>query len=142
MSLTGLTVFDDTIHATNTWLHEIASRMGWDDRRKAYRLLRTSLHAIRDRLPVTQAAQLAAQLPLLMRGVFYEGWRPSDVPKKTRTREEFLAGIRDAFSAEPDFDAEAAFREVVAVMKFHVSAGEVQALRRAMPEPIEALWED
>ncbi len=142
MTTTGLTVFDDTIHATNTWLHEIGSRMVWDDRRKAYRLLRTSLHAIRDRLPPTAAAHLAAQLPLLMRGVFYEGWRPSEVPKKTRTRDEFLSGIRDAFSDDPDFDAEAAFREMVAVMKLHVSAGEMEALRRAMPDPIKALWED
>lgn len=142
MSATGLPVFDETLHATNTWLHEIGSRMGWDDRHKAYRLLRTSLHALRDRLPVTAAAALAAQLPMLMRGIFYEGWRPAHVPVKVRSREAFLAGVRQAFSNEPGFDAEAAFREVIAVMKLHVSVGEVEAVRRAMPEAIAALWED
>ncbi len=142
MSATGLPVFDETLHATNTWLHEIAARLGWDDRHKAYRLLRACLHALRDRLPVTAAAQLAAQLPMLMRGIFYEGWRPAQVPIKTRSREEFLAGVREAFSNEPDFDAEAAFREVIAVMKLHVSAGEMEAVRRSMPEAIAALWED
>ena len=142
MSKTGLPVFDETIHATNTWLHEIAARLGWDDRAKAYRLLRTSLHALRDRLPVTAAAQLSAQMPMLIRGIFYEGWRPAQVPNKVRTREEFLAGLRDAFSADPGFDAEAAFREVIAVMKLHISAGEMEALRRSMPTPLKAFWED
>jgi uncharacterized protein (DUF2267 family) len=142
MSTTGLHGFDETLHLTNTWLHEIASRMGWDDRQKAYRLLRASLHALRDRLPVVAAAQLAAQLPMLVRGFYYEGWRPAIVPKKVRTPEEFLAPLRDAFSDDPDFDAETAFREVLAVMRMHVSAGELEDARRNMPDAIRRLWED
>ncbi len=55
MTMTGLPVFDETIHITNTWLHEITSRLGWDDRQKGYRLLRVCLHAIRDRLPVDRS---------------------------------------------------------------------------------------
>lgn len=142
MSTTGLHTFDETLHLTNTWLHEIESRMGWDDRRKAYRLLRASLHALRDRLPVVAAAQLAAQLPMLVRGMFFEGWRPTTVPRKVRTPDEFLAPLREAFSDDPSFDAEAAFREVLAVMRRHVSAGELEDVRRNMPEAIRRLWED
>lgn len=142
MSNTGLPVFDETIHATNTWLHEIAARLGWDDRHRAYRLLRVALHTLRDRLPVTSAAKLAAQLPMLMRGIFYEGWRPAAVPKKIRSLDEFLAETRAAFSAEPDFDAEAAFREVIAVMRMHISEGEMEDVRRAMPAAIKRLWDD
>ena len=142
MSTTGLPVFDETIHATNTWLHEITSRMGWDDRQKGYRLLRACLHALRDRLPVTEGAQLSAQLPMLMRGIFYEGWRPAAVPNQVRSVEAFLAGLRAAFSEDPDFDAEAAFREMIDVMRLHVSAGEIEDVRRAMPEELRVLWED
>ena len=142
MSATGLPVFDETLHATNTWLHEITARMGWEDRHKSYRLLRVSLHSLRDRLPVASAAKLAAQLPMLVRGMFYEGWRPSDVPKKIRSRDEFLADVRAAFSEDPAFDAEAAFREVVAVMRMHISEGEMEILRNAMPSQIRTLWDD
>ena len=142
MSKTGLPVFDETLHITNTWLHEIASRLAWEDRHKAYRLLRVSLHTLRDRLPVTAAAKLAAQLPLLVRGIFYEGWRPATVPHKVRSRDEFLADVREAFSDDPDFDAEAAFRELVAVMSMHVSEGEMEDVRNAMPSAIRRLWED
>lgn len=140
MSMTGLPVFDETVHLTNGWLHEIAARMGWEDRRKAYRLLRASLHALRDRLPATEAAQLAAQLPMLMRGIFYEGWRPTRVPVRIRDREAFLAPLAAAFSEDAGFDPEAGFREVLEVMKRHVSAGEMTDLRRAMPEALKPLW--
>lgn len=142
MSVTGLPVFDETVHATNAWLHEITSRLGWDDRQRGYRLLRACLHALRDRLPITEGAQLSAQLPMLMRGIFYEGWRPSAVPTRAQTMDEFLAGVRAAFSDDPDFDAEAAFREVIDVMRMHVSAGEIEDVRRTMPEKIRSLWEN
>lgn len=142
MSMTGLPVFDETLHATNAWLHEISARLGWDDRRKAFRLLRASLHALRDRLPVTEAAQFSAQLPILLRGVFYEGWRPATVPVKARSLEAFLAEVRKAFSDDPAFDAEAAFREVLAVMARHVSPGEMEHVRRVMPTEIKRLWQE
>jgi uncharacterized protein (DUF2267 family) len=142
MTMTGLPVFDETVHATNTWLHEITSRLGWDDRQKGYRLLRLSLHALRDRLPVAEAAQFSAQLPILLRGVFYEGWRPTRTRGRVRTIDKFLAGLRAAFSDDPEFDPEAAFREVINVMRMHVSAGEIEDMRRAMPTEIKRLWED
>jgi uncharacterized protein (DUF2267 family) len=141
MTMTGLPVFDETVHLTNTWLHELTSRMGWDDRQKGYRLLRVSLHALRDRLPVTAAAQLSAQLPMLLRGVYFEGWQPARVPVKLRDEAAFLRSVRDAFSDDPGFDAAAAFREVIAVMRLHVSPGEIEDLRRAMPEGLKPLWE-
>lgn len=142
MSMTGLRVFDETVHTTNTWLHEITSRLGWDDRQKGYRVLRASLHALRDRMPVTEAAQFSAQLPMLLRGVFYEGWRPSATPTGVRSVDEFLSGLRAAFSADRDFDAEAAFREAICVMKMHISAGEMEDVRRTMPTAIKTLWDE
>jgi uncharacterized protein (DUF2267 family) len=142
MSTTGLPVFDKTVHATNTWLHEITSRLGWDDRKKGYRLLQASLHALRDQMPVTEAAKFSAQLPILLRGVFFEGWRPSATPTKVRSKDEFLAGLRSAFSRDRGFDAEAAFREVISVMKFHISAGEIEDVRRTMPKEIKELLDE
>jgi uncharacterized protein (DUF2267 family) len=142
MTMTGLPVFDETVHITNTWLHEITSRLGWDDRQKGYRVLRASLHALRDRMPITEAAHLSAQLPMLLRGIFFEGWRPSTDPTKAHSIDEFLSGLRDAFSEDRDFDAEAAFREVISVMKFHISAGEMEDVRQTMPNEIKALWEE
>ncbi|WIY00457.1 DUF2267 domain-containing protein [Amycolatopsis mongoliensis] len=76
---------DPFAHAENTahtWLAVVRDRLGTDDRQLAYRVLRAWLHTVRDRLTVEAAAHFAAQLPELLRGVFYEGWNPSHVPTR------------------------------------------------------------
>ena len=73
MSTIGLEVFDKTVQTTNAWLKEIMEVTG-PDRHRAYRVLAAVLHALRDRLTVDEAAQLAAQLPILVRGLYYDQW--------------------------------------------------------------------
>ena len=75
--MTGLDVFDTTVQKTNVWLKDIMQELGWEDRHKAYMGLRTTLHALRDRLTPEEAAQFGAQLPMLIRGLYYEGWTPT-----------------------------------------------------------------
>lgn len=84
MSATGLEVFDRTLQATNIWLDEVMQEADWADRHKAYSALRVVLHALRDRLPVDEASHLSAQLPMLLRGVFFEGWHPAGTPVRLR----------------------------------------------------------
>ena len=80
---------DRAVHAANEWLSDLMAEIG-EDRRSAYRMLRAFLHLLRDRLTVEERAHLAAQLPHLWRGVFYEGWVPSRTPDSFRDRETFL----------------------------------------------------
>ena len=77
MSTTGLKVFDTTVQETNTWLRGLMENLHLTDRQEAYHDLRVTLHALRDRLTVEEAAHLAAQLPMLIRGLYYEGGTPT-----------------------------------------------------------------
>src|SRR6516225_3829841 len=104
MSQTGLKAFDSTLQAMNGWLHNVMERLNWLDRHRAYHALGAVLHALRDRLGVEQAAALGAQLPLLVRGLYYEGWHPSGKPSKERRKEEFLAHVRQELRNHPDID--------------------------------------
>jgi uncharacterized protein (DUF2267 family) len=93
MSATGLEVFATTVQKTNSWLNDLMQIAGFQDRHKAYLALRAALHALRDRLTVEEVAQFGAQLPMLIRGFYYEGWDPTGKPLKVRDKKQYLARI-------------------------------------------------
>ncbi len=140
MSATGLSVFDSTIEKTNIWLNDIMDHTGWQDRHRAYQALRSVLHALRDRLTIEETADLGAQLPLLVRGIYYEGWHPSGKPVKERKLNDFLAHVRQAFRDDPAFDPEEATRAVFRVLAKHVTPGEIKDVKNMLPAELRELW--
>jgi uncharacterized protein (DUF2267 family) len=138
MSATGLAVFDETLHKTNTWLKEIAEELGCD-RHRAYQALRGVLHCLRDRLTIEEAAHLGDQLPMLVRGFYYEAWRPVGKPEKIRSREDFLDWVAENIPHSP-IDPEDATRAVFQVLERHVTWGEIHDVIDELPQGIRALW--
>jgi uncharacterized protein (DUF2267 family) len=140
MSQSNLKPFDSTIQTTNVWLHDVLYWLGWHDPQRGYRALRAVLHALRDRLTVEQAAALAAQLPMLVRGFYYEGWHPHGKLVKERHKKEFLAHVAAAFRDEPDVDPEQVTRAVFRVVAKHVTAGEIASVKQSLPTELRSLW--
>lgn len=136
MSDTGLDTFDRTIQTTNLWLREIAEHLGTSDRRRAWHALGAVLQVLRDRLPVDEAAQLAAQLPLLVRGLYYEGWDPGR-PKRIQTREEFVRHVRDVLGGQAAVDAPDACAAVFATLRGHVTKGELSDIESLLPTDLK-----
>ena len=134
-------MFDTTLQKTNQWLGDAAALLDRKDRHTAYAAFRATLHALRDRMTVEEVAQLAAQLPMLMRGFYYEGWDPTGKPLKLRTREEFLARIaHELRDVENGLDPELAARAVFQVLDRRIGPGEVDDLKASLPEKIRELW--
>lgn len=139
MSATGLKIFDTTIQATNILLDDIMRDLGWTDRHKAYHALRAVLHTLRDRLPPDENAHLTAQLPLLVRGMYYDGWRPGATPVKERRKEQFVAHVSEAFALDTEADPEQICRSVLKVVEKHVTPGAINNLRDVLPAEVQDL---
>lgn len=140
MSATGLDVFDRTLQITNIWLGEIMDRLG-DDRQVAWKILSTVLHKLRDRLPIELAAHLGAQLPLLVRGVYYDQFIPSRLPSDCRTPEAFIAEVDEWLGDIRPVDAQDAIAVVFGVLARHLSEGQVAKVRSALPIGVRMLWD-
>ena len=139
MSFTGVDSLDGSIDKANMWLADIDAGFGTDDRRLAYRVLRAWLHNLRDRLSVEVAAHFAAQLPELLRGVFFDGWNPSRVPQKYDRGEYVARFAREA--RVRDSDVAKAARIVTIVARRHMSAGVVAQALALLPADLRELLE-
>lgn len=141
MTTTGIEAFESSLQLTNAWLKDLMDRLGTDDRHLAYLALRSTLHALRDRLTVAEAAHLGAQLPMLVRGFYYDGWHPAGKPLREHTKEAFLSHVK-AEARDPDFAPEPAVRAVFGLLAERVSAGEVADVKSVLPRPIREFWPD
>jgi uncharacterized protein (DUF2267 family) len=140
MNSTGVDVFDTTLQKTSVWLNGVMEEMGWEDRHRAYSVLRAVLHALRDRLIVDEAVNLGAQLPMLIRGFYYEGWRPEGRPFKYRHKEEFFAQVAKTLPGMEQAELERAVRAVFKVLSSQVTGGEIAQVRDQLPAGVREFW--
>ena len=132
--------FTTTIEKTNHVLKEIEDAYGWprDRREQSYAALRAVLHALRDRLTTQEAADLAAQLPMLIRGLYYEGWDPSGVPVKM-DKEAFLERVRSQFNYAVDGGVETLVKRVLGALRSYITDGEWEDIRSSVPRDLATL---
>ena len=140
MSASGFESIDHTVQLTHEWINNLDHILGWDNKPRAYRLLRCALQALRDWLQVEDAAHLGAQLPTLLRGVYYEHWRPAATPVKQRDEASFLARIDQAFQTDPIDDTPGAATAVFRVLSSKITTGEIDKVRHALPHELRSLW--
>ncbi len=139
MSATGLEVFDTTVQTTNIWLKEIGEQIG-PDRQRCYQALRAVLFSLRDRLDPNEAADLAAQLPMLVRGIYYEGYRPTGKPERIRSRDEFLHKVGEHLEQTRPLGADEATRAVFKVLDHYLDPGEMADVKQSLPQDIRTLF--
>ena len=122
------------------WINDVAKELGTDEER-AYLALRAGLHALRDRLTVEEVAHLAAQMPMMIRGLFYEGWHPGGRRERLRSRSSFLDRIDRELMHGP-LEAGQVARAVFRVLDRHVSRGQLANVKHSLTGPVSELWQE
>ena len=134
-------VFDAPLQKTQVWLNELMTELQWEDKpQKTFLALRTALHALRDRLTVEEAVHLGAQLPILIRGFYYEGWKLAQKPVKERHKSDFLDHIAHAFREDDTVDPERVMRAVFKILARHITVGEIENVKHLLPKSLQELW--
>lgn len=136
MTVKAISNLEHAVHATNEWLKELAAHPDIDTENHAYTALRAVLHAVRDRLPVEEAAHLAAQLPLIVRGMYYEGWHPAGCPRRDDSPEQFLNQIAAELPPTLEISPETALRCVYFQLEERLSSGQLRHVRAILPRPL------
>lgn len=126
---------------TERWIDEVAVLIKAGDRKDwAWNALRGVLQTLRDRITPVEVFHLSAQLPMLIRGLFLEGYHISDKPEKFRVG-ELKDRIEGVLGPAVTIEPEAAFKGVLLVLHDHVSEGELDDIYRSLPKDIRRLWD-
>ncbi|PZF88366.1 DUF2267 domain-containing protein [Micromonospora deserti] len=127
---------DSSMEKTNLILKDIERAYGWpkEQRNQSYCALRTVLHLLRDRMPVQESVEFAAQLPLVVRGIYFDGWKPADVPIKLN-RDDFLLEVRQRFPYDVQGGTERVVQVVLDALRQHVTTqGQWEDVKDTMPK--------
>jgi uncharacterized protein (DUF2267 family) len=142
MSAQGLEVIDHTVQLTHEWINELRDRLGWTSSKDALRLLRVVLTQIRDHLGHDEVAHLSAQMPLLIRGMFFEGWKPAQTPLADRSSSGFVVAIEAQTGEMQEWRGPEDIGAVFRLLDSRISEGEIADVKRALPPHIRSLWPD
>jgi uncharacterized protein (DUF2267 family) len=137
-------VFDSYVDVANRWLAELVDNLELTPAEypRALHALRAGLHAIRDRLPAVEVLDLGAQLPTLIRGLYFEGWTLANDPTRIRDREAMIARVAQELKPDLRLDPTDVLRAVIHLLVEHVSRGEIDDVIATLPGSIKALWHD
>lgn len=139
---TEITTLNHTLEETQQWLTRLTEIGPFETEKQAYSHLRAVLHALRDRLTVEEATHLASELPMLVRGFYYEGWRPALAPNEEETQAEFFDKVRASLSAQwaSDEDLRPGTEAIFRLLDERLEDGQIRHVRNQLPGDIDALW--
>lgn len=143
MTQTRIHSINHSVQETQIWLNELTESETFEVDEQAYAALRAVLHALRDRLTPEEAVHLSAQLPMVVRGFYFEGWKLSLAPNTESTQEEFFAAVESSLAgnqAMDGLDPAAATRAVFELLDRKLDEGQIRHVQTQLPAEIKALW--
>lgn len=133
--------FDDAVKEANLWLKVVEKHLHCEEHH-AYQALRAALHALRDRLTPESAVQLSAQLPVLIRGVYFDGWSIAGKPVKDRDVQTFCAHVEDQLPKKFPIDGRTVATAVFKALWERLDPGQSVKITDQLPPALRSLWPD
>jgi len=135
-----VTTLENTLEKSYIWLNLLQAKLNIPKRSDAYRLLKVVLHELRDRIPLNEAAHLGAQLPMLIRGLYYEGFRPKPFNRKNKSLQPFLKAVEKKMPRFYPHPPSELLRGVFELLNETISPGEIEDIKSCLSEEVRDFW--
>lgn len=135
-----MTTLEHTLEKSYIWLNLLQAKLNIPKRIDAYRLLKVVLHELRDRIPLNEAAHLGAQLPMLIRGLYYEGFRPKPFNRKNKSLQPFLKAVEKKMPRFYPHPPSELLRGVFELLNETISPGEIEDIKSCLSEEVRNFW--
>jgi uncharacterized protein (DUF2267 family) len=114
--------FDKYAAKGNEFINALETELENKGRDHAARVLRSVFRALRNRLSVNESMQFAAQLPMALKAVYIDGWKPGKKQKRIQTMDDFANEVihEDGLT-------------VMRTLSNYVSAGEMKDISSVFP---------
>ena len=135
--------FEKHLQEASGFFKNLATQLGTpDDIDHAVRVLKGVFRALRRRIIPDDSLHIVSHLPLVLKGMYVDGWTINEPLSEAQTLDEFLFDIRNNTErkANADFASdELARKKITAVLnalKQFISNGEMRHVRDELPREI------
>lgn len=141
MPKSGFSSLDKSTQKTKEWLHDVQDELGWEDENDVYVAFKAVIQTLRDRLPVDEAIELGDELPMVMKGIYYDGYSPRRKPEKIKNQTQFFQKVQEK-SPRREIKTEEATKGVFSTLQKKLGGGgEINKVKHNLPKDLQKLWE-
>jgi uncharacterized protein (DUF2267 family) len=132
----------------NSFFKEVAQELQIpEDTELAARVTTAVFHTLRERITVEESMHLISNLPMILKGIYVDGWKIMKHVYNADTLEEFLNEVRQHAPRTGDHDfggkqmAKDTVKAVISVLRRYLDEGEIRHIQEQLPEGVAALFD-
>ena len=132
--------FEKSLKESREWLKDIAVSLQLTETDKAYVALRAVLHALREFLHLDAALKFGDKLPVLFKGLYYEGWQPEQNVNTAPARKSFEEYVANLMGHSKEMDERRVIDAVFGVLSAKLNERDIEEIAFLLPGELAGLW--
>lgn len=133
------------LHETNDYINQLAEDLGHPEERQRVMIIwRAVMHTIRDRIQVSESLDLISPLPMILKGMYVNGWKYHETPpydyESLEQMKTQVKALQNKYG-ESDFDWSKGTDEIISItldsLERYVTEGQMEHIRNQLPREVQ-----
>lgn len=137
--------FETFAQDAHTYINELAHELEHpEEKKRVLQIWRAVMHTVRDRIQLGESFQVIDPLPMILKGIFVEGWKYTENPPLNyETLEEMKTEVKNLQRryGEEDFPWKKSTEEIITItigsLKKFLQGNQVRQILDQMPKEIK-----